>query len=82
VIDIQISLPSLDPRESLAKDLAELGYLHVDLGAFDRVYPFFTKPGLWPCTHRVHLCVAGSQEERHHLAFRDFLRLNPATASA
>jgi GrpB-like predicted nucleotidyltransferase (UPF0157 family) len=81
VIDIQVSLPSLEPRDVLIEELAKLGYLHVDLGAFDLVYPFFTKPSVWPCTHHVHLCVAGSQVERDHLAFRDYLRLNPRTAA-
>lgn len=81
VIDIQVSLSSLEPRDPLEEELAELGYMHVDLGAFDRAYPFFTKPSIWPCTHHVHLCVAGSQQERNHLAFRDYLRLKPATAA-
>jgi GrpB-like predicted nucleotidyltransferase (UPF0157 family) len=81
VIDIQVSLPSLEPRGTLVAEMAELGYLHLNLGAFDGVYPFFTKPSIWPCTHHVHLCVAGSQEERNHLAFRDYLRLNPFTAA-
>jgi len=34
----------------------------------------------WPSTHHVHLCVAGSGQEREHLAFCDYLRRNPAVA--
>ena len=45
------------------------------------MYPFFKKPAEWPSTHHVHLCVAGSEQERDHLAFRDFLRRNPAVAA-
>lgn len=82
VIDIQLSVASLEPRTALVTELATLGYTHVDLGAFDRVYPFFTKPNVWPCTHHVHVCVSGSQEERTHLAFRDYLRLNSSIAAA
>jgi GrpB-like predicted nucleotidyltransferase (UPF0157 family) len=81
VIDIQVSLASLEPREILVEELAELGYVHVHLGAFDVVYPFFTRPGIWPCTHHVHLCIAGSEEERNHLAFRDYLRANASIAA-
>lgn len=81
VIDIQVSLQSPDPRPQWANFLAELGYRHVDLGPFDMVYPFFTKPDIWPCTHHVHLCAVGSLEERNHLAFRDYLRLNPTAAT-
>jgi GrpB-like predicted nucleotidyltransferase (UPF0157 family) len=81
VIDLQVSLASLEPRARLVEDFVALGYVHVDLGAFDRVYPFFTKPAVWPATHHVHLCVAGSAEERNHLAFRDHLRLNPTVAA-
>ena len=81
VIDIQVSLASLEPRPSLLEELAALGYKHVNLGRFDSIYPFFAKPGVWPCTHHVHLCVVGSQQERDHLAFRDYLRLNSLAAA-
>ena len=80
VIDIQVSVPSLERPEHYRTRLAELGYTHFSLGAFDLVYPFFKKPVEWPSTHHVHLCVAGSEQERDHLAFRDFLRRNPSVA--
>lgn len=48
---------------------------------FDRVYPFFQRPANWPTTHHVHLCAVGSDEERRHLAFRDYLRDHPAVAA-
>jgi GrpB-like predicted nucleotidyltransferase (UPF0157 family) len=81
VIDIQISVASLEGRASFRNVLGSLGYIHIDLGDFDRVYPFFQKPSEWPCTHHVHLCAVGSREERTHLAFRDFLREHPAVAA-
>ena len=31
---------------------------------------------------RVHVCTAGSQWERVHLLFRDYLRANPAACDA
>src|SRR5262249_54717582 len=81
VVDIQVSVPSLEPAARYREWLADLGYTHFPLGAFDLVYPFFKKPADWPSTHHVHLCVAGSEQERDHLAFRDFLRRNPTVAA-
>ena len=77
VIDIQVSVASLEQRDALDAHMRRLGYTHMDLGAFDAVYPFFKRPATWPSTHHVHLCAAGSAEERQHLAFRDYLRSNP-----
>ncbi|MFO1414826.1 MAG: GrpB family protein [Burkholderiales bacterium] len=81
VIDLQVSLASLAERREVAADLATLGYRHVHVGDFDFVYPFFAKGTAWPATHHVHLCAAGSPQERVHLAFRDCLRLHPAIAA-
>lgn len=46
------------------------------------MYPFFQKPDTWPATHHAHLCVAGSREERTHIAFRDALRSDPSAQEA
>jgi GrpB-like predicted nucleotidyltransferase (UPF0157 family) len=76
IIDIQISVDSLDPLKPFSARLASVGYVHVpdpDPG-FERVYPHFRKPAAGPATHHVHLCVSGSEMERRHLAFRDYLR--------
>jgi GrpB-like predicted nucleotidyltransferase (UPF0157 family) len=81
IIDIQISVAQLQDRTAFEARLARLQYVHVDLGDFDRVYPFFAKPGRWPNSHHVHLCVAGSAEEVRHLAFRDHLRADPGAAA-
>lgn len=77
VIDIQVSVPFLGPMSTYVNLLAGLGYIHITLGPFDLVYPFFQKPADWPCTHHVHLCVVGSELESRHLAFRDYLRRHP-----
>lgn len=82
VIDIQVSVASLERRDRYGAWLSELGYTHFSLGAFDLVYPFFKRPAGWPSTHHVHLCAAASVQERDHLAFRDFLRSEPAAAAA
>ena len=61
--------------------LAQIGYGHISLGPIDLVYPFFQKPTVWPSTHHVHLCVVGSEQERKHLAFRDYLRNHSSVAA-
>lgn len=81
VIDLQVSLSSLDDRAADLALMQSLGYTHIDLGDFDRVYPFFQKPATWPSTHHVHLCESGGEQERLHLAFRDWLRTHRRTAA-
>jgi GrpB-like predicted nucleotidyltransferase (UPF0157 family) len=81
VIDIQVSVAGLPPAAAHVEALAALGYRHVPLGSFDLVYPFFQKPATWPSTHHVHLCVLGGEQERRHLAFRDWLRVHPAATA-
>jgi GrpB-like predicted nucleotidyltransferase (UPF0157 family) len=80
VIDIQVSVIALTPRRPLMEDMESLSYAHLDLGDFDRVYPYFRRPSTWPHSHHVHLCEAGGEQERRHLAFRDFLRLHAREA--
>jgi GrpB-like predicted nucleotidyltransferase (UPF0157 family) len=81
VIDIQVSVATLDDPGAFDAALGSLGYAHVVHDpAFDAIYPFFAKPLGWPRTHHLHLCVAGSREEVRHLAFRDALRAQPAIA--
>lgn len=83
VIDIQISVPALEPFDRTKDPLALAGYTYVPDPdqAFDRIYPFFRKPAYWPSSHHIHACCIGSEEERRHLAFRDYLRDHADTAA-
>ncbi len=81
MIDIQISVAALEPLSQHIAPLGHIGYTHVPLGLFDRVYPFFRKPSEWPSTNHIHLCVVGSEQEGKHLAFRDYLRSHPLVAA-
>ena len=77
IIDIQVSVASLQPLTPYRDRLALIGYTHMP-HADDAFCPFFHRPAEWPHTHHVHLVLAGSEEERRTLAFRDYLRDHPA----
>jgi len=82
IIDIQISVASLERLEAFATALASVDYVHVPDPdpEFERAYPHFQKPAVGVATRHVHLCVSGSEMERRHLAFRDYLRDHLDTA--
>ena len=83
MIDIQISVQSLESLEPFQAMLATLGYRFISITEFDdHEYPWFAKPGQWPSTHHIHLCVAGEDLEVRHIAFRDYLRGNTEQARA
>lgn len=73
VIDIQVSVTALEPMETYSEGLRALGYTHHP-HPDDSFAPFFCRPSDWPHTHHVHVVVAGGEEERKTLAFRDYLR--------
>ena len=79
IIDIQVSVRSLQPTEAFAIRLTQLGYVHVP-HPDDSFCPFFHRPAAWPHTHHVHVVEAGGAEERRTLAFRDYLREHPVEA--
>ena len=81
IIDIQVSVLRLQPIETYAAGLVQLGFVHVP-HADDAVCPFFHKPRAWPHTHHVHVVQSGGDEERRTLAFRDYLREHPEVARA
>jgi GrpB-like predicted nucleotidyltransferase (UPF0157 family) len=74
VIDIQISVDSLQPFEAYGSPLQVLGYTHLPHAEDDLVCPFFHRPATWPHTHHIHVVEHGGREERRTLAFRDHLR--------
>jgi GrpB-like predicted nucleotidyltransferase (UPF0157 family) len=78
-IDIQISVPTMH-RTLYEAPLEALGYTSVWDKATDEHHffgrPYKTRPRLF----NVHVCPVGSEWERRHLAFRDYLRRNPHAA--
>jgi len=79
IIDIQVSVASLQPIAAYGEKLRAIGYVHVT-HPDDSFCPFFHRPRHWPHTHHVHVVEAGGAEERRTLAFRDYLRDHPAEA--
>ena len=79
IIDIQMSVASLQPLSSYGEKLEGIGYVHVP-HPDDSFCPFFHRPIQWPHTHHVHVVEAGGREERRTLAFRDYLRDHPDVA--
>ncbi|MEO8476109.1 MAG: gamma-glutamyl-gamma-aminobutyrate hydrolase family protein [Actinomycetota bacterium] len=81
VVDIQLSVTSMVPREAYVGPLTGLGYRWVPDG-FDDTHEFFAIDGGDGRAVNLHVTAAGSEWERRHLAFRDALRADPDTAAA
>lgn len=73
IIDIQLSVETVQPLSAYAGQLEALGYTHVP-HADDSFCPFFHRPLHWPHSHHLHVVEKGGHEERRTLAFRDYLR--------
>jgi len=74
--DIQLSVRSFEPQTAYQEALERLGYNHRPDP--EPAHRFF---GLLDASGRrvvnLHVCEAGSEWERRHLAFRDRLRADP-----
>lgn len=78
VIDIQVSVEALEPREVFRAPLASLGYVHHPDNP-ERTKRFFKHgPGMRQ-TH-LHVRVQGTFDEQLNLLFRDYLRSHPDAA--
>ena len=80
IVDLQLSVASLEPFAAYGDPLARLGYRFAPDPEMPD-YHFFGKPPERPRTHHLHVCEAGSEHERRHLAVRDFLRADPDEAA-
>jgi GrpB-like predicted nucleotidyltransferase (UPF0157 family) len=79
IIDIQVAVSKIEPREAYVRPLERLGYLFApDPDSPD--YHFFGKPARRPRRFHVHVAEAGSFHEQRHLAVRDYLRADAAAA--
>jgi GrpB-like predicted nucleotidyltransferase (UPF0157 family) len=80
IVDLQVSVVALEPQAAYVEPLAAIGYLFVPFATAPE-YHFFGRPPERPRTHHLHVCRAGSFEERRHLAVRDYLRAAPDEAA-
>jgi GrpB-like predicted nucleotidyltransferase (UPF0157 family) len=81
IIDLQLSVADVDARSLYVGPLEGLGYLFApDPASPD--FHFLGLPAARPRTHHLHVCAAGSEDERRHLAVRDYLRAHPDEVSA
>ncbi len=81
VIDLQVSVGAMEPRDRYVAALERLGYLFAPSPESPR-HHFFGMPPERPRTHHVHVCETGGEHELRHLAVRDFLRSHPGEAAA
>ena len=79
VVDVQISVASLEPADGFRVPLQALGYVHRADNP-ERTKRYFREPPGQRRTH-VHVRRAGSFSEQFPLLFRDYLRVHPAGAA-
>ncbi|MDP2286967.1 MAG: GrpB family protein [Actinomycetota bacterium] len=76
IIDIQLSVPDTEDEDSYLPDLIAVGYL---LRVRQPRHRMVRTPEL---DVQIHICNTGSDWERRHLLFRDWLRHNSADRAA
>ncbi len=70
-VDIQVSVADLDDE---SRYVPQIEYAGVQLRSRDVLHRFFRPFAGQPRDVHVHVCQAGSDWEREHLLFRDYLR--------
>ena len=80
ILDLQLSVDAIEPRERFVGPLERLGYLFVPEPESPD-YHFFGKPSERPRTHHLHVCQVNSEHELRHVAVRDFLRTHADEAA-
>ena len=81
IVDIQLSMHTMTPRDAYVEPLVGLGYRWV-LDPWDVDHEFFSRDIDGERRFNLHVCAAGSRWEGRHLVFRDWLRSHPDDAAA
>jgi len=79
VIDIQISVPAVDDAAAYKSAVESQG---LELRWIEPGHMYFRPPPELPRLYHVHVCSSGSNWERVHLLYRDFLRAHPDATRA
>jgi GrpB-like predicted nucleotidyltransferase (UPF0157 family) len=80
ILDLQLSVAALEPREPYVAPLERLCYLLVPNPESPDLH-FCAKPADRPRSHHLHVCETRSEHEFRHLALRDYLRSHPVEAA-
>ena len=75
IVDLQLTVVQVEPRELYVDGLERLGYSFI-ANPNSPDFHLFAKPLQRPRSHHLHVCGLGSEHEFRHLAVRDFLRAN------
>lgn len=81
VIDMQVSVRAMVPRSAYVDPLVALGYRWV-VDPWSDEHEYFSRNEGGKRAFQIHVCAAGSDWERRHIAFRDWLRNHPKDAAA
>jgi GrpB-like predicted nucleotidyltransferase (UPF0157 family) len=79
VIDVQVSVPDVEDQAAYKDAIENLGF---ELRWVSTGHRYFRPPPELPRLTQIHVCTTGSQWERVHLLFRDYLRTHPETRRA
>ena len=79
ILDLQLAVNIVEPRDRYVEPLRRLGYLFVPAPQSPD-HHFFAKPPERPRTCHLHVVETGSEHEFRHLAVRDFLRAHATEA--
>jgi GrpB-like predicted nucleotidyltransferase (UPF0157 family) len=80
ILDLQLSVAEMEPRERYVEPLERLGYLFAP-SQDSPDHHFFARPPERPRSHHLHVWAAGSRHELRHLAVRDYLRAHADEAA-
>lgn len=80
VVDIQLSLATMIPRDAYIGPLTDIGYRWV-VDPWTDDHEYFSRDEDGERAFQIHACRAGSGWERRHLVFRDWLREHPEDAA-
>lgn len=81
IVDIQVSVRSMVPRSAYVDPIVGLGYRWA-LDPWTDEHEFFGRDEGGERAFQIHVCPTGSEWERRHLAFRDWLREHPDDVAA
>jgi GrpB-like predicted nucleotidyltransferase (UPF0157 family) len=79
VVDIQVSVVDITDEDSYVRSVERSG---LQLRSRDGLHRYFRPPIAAPRDVHVHVCNAGSNWEREHLLFRDYLRIDQSARKA